>query len=545
MMKKKIRSLNDFFRMLFNSIYKILMATRIKDWMIPYTWWQWIEITNNHVINVLLRKFNNLIQVNGDRELYVDLQLPEWIQPDDDFPVWVTTGKILAEDWWTQSWIILNWKTTSWDYIRFIYANDWKLYYDPWTWVWIEFWTWWGWVQINVATASTLWIIKLGTDTKQTIVAELPSTEAWRTYPVQLNADNQAVVNIPWTDTTYTAGTNVSIDQNNEISVTLPNVLVYKGTVNSLSDLPASWTVWDTYFVEWEDWMYSWDWTQWSYVWWTWIDTSNFFDKTVDTSDDITQGTTNLFVTQQEKNTWNGKQDPISAWDGIDITNNVVSNTLPFDPDNAGSLGQFLKKTNDGYAWADIPWWWGGWGSSYTAGDGIDITNNVISNTAMFNPLNQGRTGQVLKKSGTNTYYWADESWGGGWDSNVKLFSLESRDDTATAQEVLDWVLDWNMPIIKLNNWVEDVYYCLAHNSVWLGAGILEFDVYMWPWQWASGQYTYQVHESVNIAYTGTAVDSITWKREEVNKQWQGTQLEFDQLWTYENWVIYNILPNS
>ena len=163
----------------------------------------------------------------------------------------------------------------------------------------------------------------------------------------------------------------------------------------------------------------------------------------------------------------------------------------------------------------------------------------------MFNPLNQGRTGQVLKKSGTNTYYWADESWGGGWDSNVKLFSLESRDDTATAQEVLDWVLDWNMPIIKLNNWVEDVYYCLAHNSVWLGAGILEFDVYMWPWQWASGQYTYQVHESVNISYTWTTVGNITWKREEVNKQWQGTQLEFDQLWTYENWVIYNILPNS
>lgn len=524
------------------------MATRIKDWMIPYTWWQWIEITNNHVINVLLRKFNNLIQVNGDRELYVDLQLPEWIQPDDDFPVWVTTGKILAEDWWYQSWIILNWKTTSWDYIRFIYANDWHLYYDPWTWVWIEFWTWWGWVQINVATASTLWIIKLGTDTKQTIVAELPSTEAWRTYPVQLNADNQAVVNIPWTDTTYTAGTNVSIDQNNEISVTLPNVLVYKGTVQDLSDLPASWTVWDTYFVEWEDWMYSWDWTQWSYVWGSGIDTSNFFDKTVDTSDDITQGTTNLFVTQQEKNTWNRKQDPISAWDGIDITNNVVSNTLPFDPDNAGSLGQFLKKTNDGYAWADIPWWWGGWGSSYTAWDGINITNNVISNTAMFNPTNQWNVGQVLKKSGTNTYYWANESWGSA-DVNVKLFSLESRDDTDTAQEVLDWTLDWNMPIIKLNNWVYDVYYCLTSNTTDLNSSRLEFQVFMWPWQQSAGQqtgnYYYQMYEEFFIYYTEDTVTSTDRHRNELNKQWQWTQSEFDQLWTYENWVIYNILPNS
>ena len=474
------------------------MATRIKDWMIPYTWWQWIEITNNHVINVLLRKFNNLIQVNGDRELYVDLQLPEWIQPDDDFPVGVTTGKILAEDWWQQSWIILNWKTTSWDYVRFIHANDWKLYYDPWTWTWIEIWAWWGWVQINVATATSLWLIKLGTDTKQTIVAELPSTEAWRTYPVQLNANNQAVVNIPWENTTYTAWANIVIDQNNVISTTIPPVLVYKGNVTDISDLPASWTVWDTYFVEWEDAMYSWDWNQWNYVWGTGIDISNLFNKTIDTSDDITQWTTNLFVTQQEKNTWNNKQDRISAWDGIDITNNVISNTLPFDPDNAGSLGQFLKKTNNGYAWADIPWWWGGWGSSYTAGDGINITNNVISNTAMFNPTNQWNVGQVLKKSGTNSYYWANESWWGSgnfnpenpwtigqvltktatwydWetisgDSNVKWFSINFLDYT---QEELEEIVAWvnqsedHIAILK-NEATSDAYvYSSVRSTSW------------------------------------------------------------------------------
>ena len=67
------------------------MTVRIKEWIIPYTWWTGIEITDNHVINVLLRAANNLIMVNEDRELYVDLQLPDWIQPEDDFPVWVTT----------------------------------------------------------------------------------------------------------------------------------------------------------------------------------------------------------------------------------------------------------------------------------------------------------------------------------------------------------------------------------------------------------------------------------------------------------------------
>jgi hypothetical protein len=514
------------------------MATRIKDWMIPYTWWQWIEITNNHVINVLLREMNNLIHVNGDRELYVDLQLDDWIAPDDDFPVGVTTGKILQEDWWQQSWIILNWKTTSWDYVRLIYANDGKLYYDPWTWQWIELW--WSGASVWVATSNTLGTIKLGDDTKQTVAPETPSSTANRTYAVQLNNNNQAVVNVPRTDTTYSAWANITIDQNNEISATIPQALVYKWTVNDLSDLPASWTVWDTYFVEWEDWMYSWDWTQRAYVWWTWIDTSNFFDKTIDTSDDIVQGTTNLFVTQQEKDTWNNKQDRLIAWEWINITNNLISNTLPFNPWNAGSLGQYLKKTNDWYAWANVPSWW----ETYTAGEWIDITNNVISNDAPFEPTNQWNIGQVLKKSGANSYYWANESWSSE-DINVKLFHLDSRSDTETAQEVLDWTLAWKMPIIKLNNGVEDVYYCLSHNSVWLSSGILEFDVYMWPWQWTAWQYTYQVHERVNITYTWTTVSGITWNREELNKQWQWTQSDFDQLGSYENWVIYNILPDD
>ena len=115
------------------------MAVRIKDGMIPYTWGIGIEITNNHVINVLLRELNNLIQVNDDRELYVDLQLADNILPNDTFPVGVTTWRILQENGWQQSWLIINWKTTSGDYTRIIYANDGKLYYDPWTWQWIQF----------------------------------------------------------------------------------------------------------------------------------------------------------------------------------------------------------------------------------------------------------------------------------------------------------------------------------------------------------------------------------------------------------------------
>ena len=565
--------------MLFNSIYKILMATRIKDWIIPYTWGIGIEITEDHVINVLLRAMNNLIHVNENRELYVDLQLDDWIQPDDDFPVWVTTWKILQEDWWLQSWIILNRKTTSWDYVRFIYANDGKLYYDPWTWVWIEIWSWWWWVQINVATASTLWLIKLGTDTKQTEPAVVATTVSGKTYPVQLNNDNQAVVNIPRENTTYTAGANISINQNNEISATIPSALVYKWNVSWIADLPSSWqTVWDTYFVEWEDAMYSRDWTQWNYVWWTWIDVSDLFNKTIDDSDDIVQWTTNLFVTQSEKNYWNNKQDPISAWTWINVSNNVVSNTLPFDPQNAGSLWQFLKKTNDWYGWYDIPWWWWGW--TYTAWDWINISNsNVISNTAPFEPINQWRVGQVLKKSGTNSYYRADESWWWTAEQEVKVWlipqeGLSQEDMQDITQRCLN---EHHSAILNIDGAAKDCFVYWWHSTV---DSVAHF-YFLWTWvnrkvtSTANGDFTTLYHTAYHITFDWT---TYTWTYENYydnagnfltvensgyttpymptadyqpatkkyvddrNRVW--TQAQYDQL-TPVNWVIYNIIPSS
>lgn len=112
------------------------MPTRIVEWQLPYTWGTGIEIDTNKVISILLREENNLIQVNGDNELYTDLQLVANIKPSDDFPVGVTTWKILQSDWWTQSGLVLNWKTTSGDYARWIYANDWKIYFDNWTGTW-------------------------------------------------------------------------------------------------------------------------------------------------------------------------------------------------------------------------------------------------------------------------------------------------------------------------------------------------------------------------------------------------------------------------
>lgn len=732
------------------------MATRLKEWMIPYTWWIGIEITDNHVINVLLRAMNNLIMVNEDRELYVDLQLEDWILPEDDFPVWVTTGKILEEDWWQQSGQIINWKTTSWDYNRLIHANDGRFYVDLWDWIWRELWfaadintktfyisndqdltnaqSAYNWhndgkdavlwyddsIYILVGTETTAWMTTLefrddkvvienwisasnSTQKKITLIVNDATNEVesitlwtavitpsvlstWVNYQTpytpeydgspatkkyvddglalkqdKLIAGNNIQIAPDWktisaidtsytawaniqinnwvisaTDTTYTAWTRITIDANNVISADISGVLTYKWNVATINDLPSSWqVVWDTYFVEWANSMYSWDGTQWNLVWGTGIDLTNYFNKTIDDSDDITQWSIHLFVTQSEKNYWNSKQDALTAgnniqittswwvttisatdttytagdnitisngviswtpytawqnvqisnhvisatdttytaWDWISITNNVITNTDKFDPENTGSLGQFLKKTNTGYAWANVPssWWW----TTYVAWDWIDITGNVISNDAPFEPTNSATTWYVLKASGRNSYYWAPESWWGGWgnfnpentgstgqvltktwtwyawesswpawDSNVKLFTLSSLSDTTTAQAVLDWTLAWKLPIIRRWDGIKDVFYYLDSNFN-SSVKSLSFEAYLGAWvtEWV-WRYTYHVYHHIIINYSDTRVTQILHNEEERDKSWKGTQSEYNQL-TPIQWVVYNITSLS
>lgn len=621
------------------------MAVRIKDGIIPYTWWIGIEITNNHVINVLLREMNNLIHVNEDRELYVDLQLDDWIEPDADFPVGVTTWRILQEDWRPQNGLILNWKTTSWDYSRLINADDWNLYVDlgDGNWIllgWSSGWitdintktfyieddqdlttaqaaydwyadgkdailSYWDSIYVLVQSRSSTWTTTLEFRNNKTVVENWISDSCSLQDKISLNIDEalDEVTSITiwtievtphvlatWVDysTPYvpeyngspatksyvdqwlatkqnilTPGTRITI-VDDVISADISGVFVYKGNVTDPTALPSSWnTVWDCWVSESDDIMYAWDWTQWNAIWSSWVDLSNYFNKNVDNSDNITPWSVHLFVTPQEKIYWNGKQDKLTAgenininqnnvisspsytwWDWINIANHVVTNTAKFDPENAGSLGQFLKKTSTGYAWANIPWWWG-WGSSYTAWDWINISNNVITNTKPFDPTWTWQVGYVLKKT-ADGYIWAAEGWWSGWDSNVKLFTLSSLSDTTTAQAVLDWTLTGKMPIIKYNNWTNDVYYWLNQNDLdniqwWIA--VLEFRTYMWPWIWNG--YTYQVYEDIFINYSWGTVTNIQHQREELNKSWIWTQTEFNQLWTYENWVIYNIIPTS
>lgn len=114
------------------------MTVRLYEWDKTETGWAWIEITDNKVVNLLLRSLNNLIKINDDNEAYVDLQLEDWIEDDTNMPVWVNVGRVLQADWWLATWTLLVAKTTSGDEIRFLFADNWKLYTDNWTWTFTQ-----------------------------------------------------------------------------------------------------------------------------------------------------------------------------------------------------------------------------------------------------------------------------------------------------------------------------------------------------------------------------------------------------------------------
>lgn len=110
------------------------MWVQIYEWEKTVSWGSGIEVTANKVINLLLREENNLIKIDGNNEVYTDLQLEDWIATTDTLPVGVTTWRVLQADGWVKSWTMLCFKTTSWDYVTWIYWDDGKLYIDNWEW---------------------------------------------------------------------------------------------------------------------------------------------------------------------------------------------------------------------------------------------------------------------------------------------------------------------------------------------------------------------------------------------------------------------------
>lgn len=618
------------------------MAVRIKEPIPPYVGGTAIEITDNHVINLLLREANNLIHLNENNEIYVDLQLDDGIQPDDDFPVGVTTGKILEEDWWQQSWLILNRKTTSGDYNRLIYANDGNLYIDYGDGVWHLIWEggslfncntrtfylpelsdvsyiqeaydyflswknpilwydrfgdgnhgemfvygedsrWWSDPYIMFAwthlwwtswesrwtaqfsenrikvyvdpqdmntviratyidgTLTQTWFSFIPTDTslREPFIPTAPSHPTSKKYVDDELAKKQDILT-PGTRITITYD---PISGNTIISADISGVMTYKGNLQSVSDLSniQNPSVWDCYYIEWAHTMYAWDWTQWNDVGGTGIDLTNYFNKQTDTTDNITQGSTNLFVTQQEKNDWNDKQDKIQAWNNItidadgvtinavvptagnniSIVNNQINNDAPFDPENAWVMGQVLQKTNSWYKWVNI-----NLSNQYTAGAGINIDqNNEISNTLPFNPDNQGSENQVLKKT-QNWYEWQAESVTSvNGQTGVVLIDEFSPDNQGQVGQVLK----------KTQNWYE------WQNESWGGGAVYT------PWYWINIDQNNEISNSLafdpdNQWTVGQVLKKTqNWYERANESGWGGGTTYYGGTWiTIDSWNYIN-----
>jgi hypothetical protein len=112
------------------------MTVRLTEWEKTVSGWTWIEVTENKVINLILRELNNLIKVNGNNEVYVDLQLDDNLLWSDTLPVWVTTGRVIQYHGRPITGTLISSKTTSWDVVKLLYWDDGRIYVNNGGWVW-------------------------------------------------------------------------------------------------------------------------------------------------------------------------------------------------------------------------------------------------------------------------------------------------------------------------------------------------------------------------------------------------------------------------
>lgn len=112
------------------------MTVRLYEWDKTETGWAWIEITDNKVVNLILRELNNLIKINSNNEVYTDLQLDDNLLSSAVLPVGVTTGRVLQANGRPVTWTLILAKTTSGDNVKILYGDDGEIRVDNGTGVW-------------------------------------------------------------------------------------------------------------------------------------------------------------------------------------------------------------------------------------------------------------------------------------------------------------------------------------------------------------------------------------------------------------------------
>lgn len=511
------------------------MTVRAVEWKKPYTWWIAIEVTEDKVINLRLRDENNLIIWDEwDNEIYVDLQLPDWIKPTDAFPVWITTGRVLVADDWDVTGTIICAKTTSWDNIKVLYGDDNKLYVDNGTGLFKE--------------------VSFKADVDLAI-------QTLRAYVDQQLALKQDLL---------IAGNNITIDQNNVISATLsassrflslwdcetwmpisfPNTTLpfeYETgdhylveNVDATTNYRPDWTefdwtasttvetedvaIWDMYYFDWASWLLQQNHdpeVSFSQIAWQPTDNTNLATALNGKQNTLTAGAN---ITIDANNEISATDTTYTAGTNVQISNqNVISATdttysagtnITIDANNqisatntTYSAGMWISMNgttinadevvidmSDIVVWddwrvsglivADTKWitindngnlykvWKavidlpndnvqiyasnGSDGSNYTSGyliswDSMGITSITTYTKDYFVPESAGSTGQVLKKTVTG-YDWANE------DKEIERFTLSGTSDTTTAEAIVQSYLNNKEPIV-IYTYNGDIYH--------------------------------------------------------------------------------------
>ena len=403
-----------------------------------------------------------------------------------------TTNKRTTWDWkqdaliaWTNITIAADWKTIS--------ATD--TTYTAWTNVQIN-----NWVisatdtTYNTATSSTAWIVKLWSDTTQTESAQSASSTAWRTYPVQLNSSNQMVVNVPWEDTTTWSATSSAAGtvklfsdttqtevaqsvsstanrtywiQNNSSNQMVVNVPWTDTTYSNWTYLTLNWTTFDVdtsliatkadlanfagfqvvatlptsdiktniIYLLWpftstagsdkyEEWIYSN--SNWIMIWETSVDLSPYFNYTTQTSDAITEWSTNLFLTSSERTLlWN------TSWTNSgDETKTTIQTKLWAA---TASNSWYLTSTD--------------WSTFNSKAD-----TTIINDTAYAASWDADTTHAPTKNAVYDKISAMDTTISGKADAtdvNTKTFAILDTTDTSTLQDAIDWYIAGKMPLVK------------------------------------------------------------------------------------------------
>jgi len=178
------------------------------------------------------------IQLNGDNQMLVNVP---WTDTNTEYSMMTSSvlglGKLFSD---TQQDTAANSVSSTASRTYGIQANssDQLVVNVPWTDTNTEY---------SAATASVLGLMKLFSDTQQDTAAESVSSTANRTYGIQFNSSDQAVVNVPWSDTntqnTYVldkaaGSTDLKLFKNGSGSA--QDTITFSGTSNEVTVTGAS-----------------------------------------------------------------------------------------------------------------------------------------------------------------------------------------------------------------------------------------------------------------------------------------------------------------